>query len=288
VTTYAGEGKSVVGYVRQLTSTDLGAAERILRSDPINNCFIDARVRWAGLDPWRLGGDMWGYFDADELVSFVYIGANLVPVGTTGQARAAIADRLRVQPRRCSSFVGSSSEVLDLWRLLEPAWGPAREVRDDQPLMVMDGDPAVPVDPLVRPARSSDLDLLVPACIAMFTEEVGVSPVRGGAGHAYRARISELVDSGRAFVRIVDGRVEFKAEVGAASPEACQVQGVWVAPELRGRGLSAPAMASVVNQARESIAPVVSLYVNSYNHAAMKLYRTVGFRDYGHFATVLF
>jgi len=146
----------------------------------------------------------------------------------------------------------------------------------------------VPIDPLVRPARSSDLDLLVPACIAMFTEEVGVSPVRGGAGHAYRARIAELVDSGRSFVRIVDGRVEFKAEVGAASPEACQVQGVWVAPELRGKGLSEPAMASVVQQARESISPVVSLYVNSYNHAAMKSYRAVGFRDYGHFATVLF
>ena len=236
MTTFAGEGKSLVGYVRQLTSADIGAVDALLRSDPVTNCFIDARVRWAGLDPWRLGGDMWGYFDGDRLTSLVYIGANLVPVGTTPASRAAIADRLRVQPRRCSSFVGSSSEVLDLWRLLEPAWGPAREVRDDQPLMVMDADPQIASDPLVRPARASDLDVLVPACIAMFTEEVGVSPVRGGAGHAYRARIAELVDSGRAFVRIVDGRVEFKAEVGAASPEACQVQGVWVAPELRGRG----------------------------------------------------
>lgn len=288
MTTFAGEGKSVVGYVRQLTSADLGAAESLLRADPVANCFIDARVRWAGLDPWRLGGDMWGYFDGDQLASIVYIGANLVPVATTPAARAAIADRLRAQPRRCSSFVGPSAEVLDLWRLLEPAWGPAREVRDDQPLLVMDSDPLIEGDPLVRQARSADLDLLVPACIAMFTEEVGISPVRGGAGHAYRARIAELVDSGRAFVRIVDGRVEFKAEVGAASPDACQVQGVWVAPELRGRGLSVPAMASVVRQSRESISPIVSLYVNSYNHAAVKLYRSVGFEDYGHFATVLF
>lgn len=288
MTTFASEGKPVVGYVRQLTSTDLGAAEQLMRNDPVVNCFIDARVRWAGLDPWRLGGDMWGYFDGNELASVVYVGANLVPVATTAQSRAAIADRLRVQPRRCSSFVGESSEVLDLWRLLEPAWGPAREVRDDQPLLVMDEDPAIDGDPLVRQARSSDLDVLVPACISMFTEEVGISPVRGGAGHAYRARIAELVDSGRAFVRIVDGRVEFKAEVGAASPDACQVQGVWVAPELRGRGLSVPALGSVVRLARQSISPVVSLYVNSYNHAAIKAYRAVGFRPYGHFATVLF
>ena len=288
MTTFAGEGKSLVGYVRQLTSSDLAAAERLLRSDPVMNCFIDARVRWAGLDPWRLGGDIWGYFDDDHLASLVYVGANLVPVGTTPASRAAFADRLRPMPRRCSSFVGPAEEVLDLWRLLEPAWGPAREVRADQPLMTMDQDSKLDVDPFVRVARIEDLDLVVPACIEMFTEEVGVSPVRGGAGTAYRARIEELVRAGRSFVRIVDGRIQFKAEVGAATPEVCQVQGVWVAPELRGRGLAEPAMASVVALTRATIAPVVSLYVNAFNTAALRTYAAVGFRRCGQFATVLF
>jgi len=63
---------------------------------------------------------------------------------------------------------------------------------------------------------------------------------------------------------------------------------VWVAPELRGQGLSVPAMASVVHLTRLSIAPVVSLYVNSFNTAALRTYASVGFRPYGHFATVLF
>lgn len=288
VTTFAGEGKALVGYVRQLTSSDLGPAEELLRSDPVTHCFIDARVRWAGLDPWRLGGEMWGYFDDDRVASLVYVGANLVPIATTAASRAAFADRLRQMPRRCSSFVGSADEVLDLWRLLEPAWGPAREVREDQPLLVMDAEPEIETDPLVRRAEIADMDVLVPACIDMFTEEVGVSPVRGGAGAAYRSRIEELVRGGRAFVRIVDGRIQFKAEVGAASPQACQVQGVWVAPGLRGQGLSEPAMASVVSLARASISPTVSLYVNSFNTAALRCYAAVGFRAYGRFATVLF
>lgn len=288
MTTFAGEGKSLVGYVRQLTTTDLGAAEALLRGDPVTNCFIDARVRWAGLDPWRLGGDMWGYFDDDRLTSIVYAGANLVPIATTPASRAAFADRLRVMPRRCSSFVGPAEEVLDLWRLLEPAWGPAREVRPEQPLLVLDSDPLIDGDPHVRYAEAVELDLVVPACIEMFTEEVGVSPVRGGAGTAYRGRIEELVRSRRSFVRIVDGQLQFKAEVGAATTDACQVQGVWVAKELRGRGLSEPAMASVVRLARASISPVVSLYVNSFNSAALRAYEAVGFRKYGLFATVLF
>lgn len=288
MTTFADDEKSLVGHVRQLTASDLPALELLLRRDPVMNCFLDARVRWAGVDPWRLGGDIHGYFDDGELHSVVYAGANLVPVGTSPASRAALADRLRMSPRRCSSFVGPGEEVLDLWRLLEPAWGPAREVRDDQRLLIMDSDSPVAGDPLVRPATIADMDALVPACIDMFTEEVGVSPVRGGAGTAYRARIEEIVRAGRSFVRIVDGRLEFKAEVGAATPDACQVQGVWVAPGLRGQGLSVPAMASVVHLARLSISPVVSLYVNSFNTAALRTYASVGFRPYGHFATVLF
>jgi predicted GNAT family acetyltransferase len=133
-----------------------------------------------------------------------------------------------------------------------------------------------------------EVDILMPASIAMFTEEVGVSPLLGDGGAAYRARVSELVRSGRAFARIENGRVIFKAEVGAATPQACQVQGVWVRPEFRGRGLAAPGMAAVVLQARESIAPVVSLYVNDFNASARATYVKTGFAEVGRFMSVLF
>ena len=231
---------------------------------------------------------MLGYFDDSGLRSVVYHGANLIPVGTTPASRAAFADRLRPHGRRCSSFVGPADEVLDLWRLLEPAWGPAREVRHQQPVMVLDGEPALVSDPLVRATTREDLDVLVPACVEMFTAEVGVSPVVGGAGAAYRARIAEIVQDRRSFARIDDDVVVFKAEVGAVAQGVCQVQGVWVDRAFRGRGLSESGMAAVVRLARSDIAPVVSLYVNDYNTAARKAYRAVGFREQGAFATVLF
>ena len=116
----------------------------------MSNCFLDARVRGAGLDPWRLGGDIWGYLDDDTLHSVVYVGANLVPVGTTRVAGGAGRSLRMAAPLLV--FVGDREEVLDLWRLLEPAWGPAREVRDDQRLLVMDTDANIPHDPHVRMA----------------------------------------------------------------------------------------------------------------------------------------
>jgi uncharacterized protein len=277
-----------IGTVRIVTARDLAAVDALLVRDPVAHCFVTARVHAGGADPWRLGGELLGYFDDDGLQSLLYCGANLVPVETTAASRAAFADRLRPMGRRCSSFVGPADEVLDLWRLLEPAWGPAREIRDNQPLMVIDDDPVVAADPQVRHATLLELDLLVPACVAMFTAEVGVSPVAGGLGAAYRARIADLVREGRSLVRIDDDVVVFKAEVGAVGGGVCQVQGVWVDPAFRGRGLSESGMAAVVAEARATIAPTVSLYVNDFNTAARKAYRAVGFRETGAFATVLF
>jgi uncharacterized protein len=123
----------------------------------------------------------------------------------------------------------------------------------------------------------------------MFTEEVGVSPLAGDGGLLYQARVAELVGSGRSFARLdQNGKVAFKAEIGAATGQACQVQGVWVAPEYRGQGLAAPGMAAVLRYALADVAPVVSLYVNDFNTAARAAYRRVGFRDVGLYASVLF
>jgi hypothetical protein len=148
--------------------------------------------------------------------------------------------------------------------------------------------PGIVPDPLVRRVAKDEMDLVLPACVAMFTEEVGISPLAGDGGLVYQARVAELVSTGRSFARIEDGRVVFKAEIGAATPYACQIQGVWVTPERRGEGLSETGMAAVIDHALREVAPLVSLYVNDYNAPARAAYHRVGFREVGAFMSVLF
>lgn len=267
---------------------DLPEVTSLLDRDPVSDVFVASRVQAVGLDPARLGGELWGHVVDGRLEALCHAGANLVPVQAGPEAVRAFAERARRQGRRCASIVGERSAVAAMWDLLEPTWGPARDVRERQPLMAIDHAPDVPADPLVRRVRPEELDVLVPACVAMFTEEVGVSPIAADGGTLYRARVAELIRGGRAFARIEDGRVLFKAEVGSVTDKACQVQGVWVPPELRGRGLSSPGMAAVVEHALRDIAPIVSLYVNDYNEAARATYRRVGFADHGTFMSVLF
>jgi predicted GNAT family acetyltransferase len=275
--------------LRVLEPSDLDAALAVLDRDPVANAFVTSRVQVAGLDPWRLGGEMWGWYSDGRLRSLCYSGANLVPIGAVPEAVRSFADRARRTGRRCSSIVGPAEPTGLLWSLLEPTWGPAREVRARQPLMATERPSAEIVpDPLVRRVRKDEMDVIMPACVAMFTEEVGISPLAGDGGLIYQARVAELVGSGRAFARIDNGRVVFKAEIGAATPRACQIQGVWVAPEYRGRGLSETGMAAVMRYALAEFAPVVSLYVNDFNTAARAAYRRVGFQETGAFMSILF
>ncbi len=275
------------GAARLLTGADLPALRPLLDRDPVAHCFVASRVEAAGVDPWRLGAELWGY-GTPRLEAACFSGANLVPVGDAPAALAAFADRARRQGRRCSSIVGPAHAVGALWERLEPYWGPAREVRATQPLLAISTAPVVAGDPAVRRVTLEELDILMPACVAMFTEEVGTSPLANDNGAAYRARVRDLVLAGRAFARIENGRVLFKAELGAVSDRVAQIQGVWVDPAQRGQGLGTAGTAAVVAEALRTVAPTVSLYVNDFNHAARRAYERVGLSNVGTFASVLF
>jgi len=273
---------------RVLDARDLAEVRALLSRDPVSDVFVSSRLDMGGLDSGRLGAEVWGFGERGRLEAVCYSGANLVPVQASPEAVRAFAERARRQGRRCSSIVGPAPAVEELWQLLEPQWGWAREVRPRQPLMTIATDPAVEPDADVRPVRRDELEVLLPACVSMFTEEVGISPLTGGGGALYRTRVQELIASGRAWARIENGAVLFKAEIGAATSEVCQVQGVWVHPTLRGRGMGTAGTAAIVKLARASVAPVVSLYVNDFNLAARRAYEKVGFAQVGTFGSVLF
>jgi predicted GNAT family acetyltransferase len=256
--------------------------------NPVVNVFADYRARLTQLDPRWLGGEMWGYQEGGRLVSACHSGANLVPIEATPEAIAVFAARAVHQGRRCATIGGPTETVSAIWQQLEPHWARPRDVRWNQPHMEVSEEPPVRPDPRVRRTTRHDLDVLYPACVAMYTEELGISPEAGGGRELYRARVAQLISKGWSFARIERGRVVFKAEIAAASPYACQVQGVYVAPDRRGEGLAVSGMAAVVDIALRDIAPVVSLYVNEHNVPARRAYESVGFVQTGSFSTVMF
>ncbi|GAB3858433.1 GNAT family N-acetyltransferase [Nocardioides maradonensis] len=274
--------------VRVLSSADLGAFLSLAAQDPVVNVFVIHRAETTNLEPRWLGGEMWGKFEGGELVAACHVAANLVPVEADPDDAVDFADAALARRRTASTIVGPQDAVRPFWERVAPDWGRPRDVRWDQRHLAISAAPLVEPDPFVRPSVRADLGVLYPACVAMYTEEVGISPEVGGGSDLYRARVLQLVNRSWSFARYDDGQLVFKAEVACATRDAAQIQGVWVPPHLRGQGLATAGMAAVVEQVRATIAPNVSLYVNDWNEAARAVYERVGFVETDRFATIMF
>ena len=276
--------------VRVLGPGDRDLFVALAEQDPVVNVFADYRARLTNLDERWLGGQVWGRFEGDELVAGCHLGANLVPVQCTPADVGAFADVALRRRGTVGTIVGPSEVVAALWELVEPRWSRPRESRPCQPHLEIRRSPDVAPDPDVRVTTRADLERLYPACVAMYTEEVGVSPENdAGGGDLYRARVQQLIGRGWSMASFDDDGVVFKAEVACVTPYAAQVQGVWVRPDRRGRGLAASGMAAVVSHVLDSgMAPVVSLYVNEWNVPARATYARVGFEQTATFATLMF
>jgi len=263
---------------------DAVAVARVLSADPVGCCMVAARVADHGVDPASIGGELWTRRGVED--SLCYAGANLIPLRGSPADVRVFAEEALSRTRRCSSVVGYADLVLPMWDRLQQGWGPARDVRDHQPLMALHSGPRVAVDPGVRRVRVDELDAYLVAAVDMFIGEVGIDPRAGDGGRGYRRRVAGLIAAGRAFARFERGRVVFKAEIGSQSPGVGQIQGVWVHPEWRGRGLGTAGTAAVASSIVQG-GRIASLYVNGYNTVARAAYRRVGFREVGAFATVL-
>lgn len=274
---------SLVSRARAAGVADREQVLALLAMDPVESVPVSSWLSRSGIERGLRSGNVWLHGE-----SLCFSGANLLPVNMDADAARAFADMALRQGRRCSSIVGRLPATADLWRMLEPRWGPARAVRQRQFVMVTRQEAPITSDPMVRHARTEDLEEFFAASVEMYTEEIGASPIAHDGGSSYRYRIAQLIRDGFAFVRVEDGRVIFKAELGAVSGGCAQLQGVWVHPDRRGEGIGSAATAGVLRLARGAGMTTISLAVNDFNIAAVRSYLRCGFEVLGAQMVVLF
>ncbi|MHA7305033.1 GNAT family N-acetyltransferase [Arthrobacter sp. TMN-49] len=252
--------------------------------------FVDSLIEQSNSAvPAFPGAVMLGIFKDDgvSLAAACWVGSNVVPVEATAEHATYFGQWIVDHWQPHASIFGPAEATLALMDVLHKAGISAQEIRANQPLLTISGAPLVEPNPALTVSRSGQFSEILAAAAAMFEEEVGYSPFLGGA-ESYRRRVAWLISHGYSFSHDEPhGEIIFKADLGAVTRHATQVQGVWLNPQYRGTGLSAGYMAAVVVLA-QAHAPITSLYVNDYNTRARASYERVGFIQVGTFATVLF
>ena len=213
------------------------------------------------------------------LKALCHFGMNIGPAGLGCGVFApqALASSARM-------IVGAESAVDELWREAAGHFPPPSRDSPREPVYEL-CEPPEPGETGLRPARSSDLDLLLPSCAAAHEEELGLNPIeRDRDGFRWRTRMQ--ITAGRSWLWEEKGRILFKAEASAWTPSAVQLQQVWTDPEMRGNGYASRALRDLCRLLLEST-PCVCLFVRAENEPAIRLYDAVGMKRSGFFRSIV-
>jgi RimJ/RimL family protein N-acetyltransferase len=216
-----------------------------------------------------------------SLTALCMMGANLVP---SGSGCGAFAGQAAANGSRM--IIGEQQAVDELWDQAEKLFpAPPRADRRDQPVYVI-SEPPPPGETGLRAATLDDLERLVPVCAAAHREELGVDPMAKDA-ESFRWRTRIQIADGRSWLWLEDGSIRFKAEASAWTPDAVQVQQVWVDPDVRRRGYGARGMRDLCRLLLART-PRVTLFVRTDNTAAIALYDAIGMEVVTHYRSILF
>ncbi len=267
--------------LRSLGDEDRNRLLAFLGQDPILNVYLISRILDDGVTG---GGTTVEVLGRGKTVCVASMSSNLVMARARDaseqeveKALTLVAGRILTRALPIRAIISEAALVEHLWSQLANRFDPPSVVRLNQPVYVLeDLEPPLPDLRRLRYSELRDLDLLVPACAAMHKEEIGIDPLdRDAAG--YRLRVRELIERRRSLVLAQGGKIVFKCEFSAVTPEVVQLMGVWTAPAYRRRRFASEALEEVIGHIVRQ-GKRVTLFVNDFNRPAIRLYESLGFR----------
>lgn len=223
--------------------------------------------------------------DGNRVCGAVYFGRQLALACDDVALDAVAAEARRHRGERM--IIGKRSTVLGFWERVRGWHQKPRIVRDRQLVMAVDRAELRCFESKVevRKARPGDWQEIAEGSAALIEQELDYDPRAASAD--FNANVREMIERGLWWVGESDGRLCFLCNVGPWCHKTAQLQGIWTAPDLRGRGLATVSFSAICDRLLDH-SPTLSLYVNDFNRNAIALYERVGYRHVADFQTILF
>ena len=136
----------------------------------------------------------------------------------------------------------------------------------------------------LRQATIDDLDQIAPVQAGMAEMESGINPLEVDP-EGFRARCARRIEMGRVWVLVVDGKLIFKADIQSDTPDVVYLEGVWVSPAERGKGIGRKCMRQLSRDLLMRTTSVCVL-VNEESERAHTFYRMCNFKKKAVYDTI--
>ena len=186
--------------------------------------------------------------------------------------------------RACHMILGERETVGAFWGYYAPGGQVprvfCRELLFEQRWPVRACEPVAGL----RLATLEDLMLVMPVHAAMAYDECGINPIDVDL-NGFRLRCARRIENGRVWVLVEGGELVFKADVASETPECTYVEGVYVEPASRQKGMGLRCLSQLGRTLLERSESLCAL-VNEQNLVAQSLFLKAGYRLRGNYDTI--
>jgi uncharacterized protein len=258
----------------------------VLAEPTLTNVIMSGFIRDNGLVSQHNRGRFYSYRnEQNEIEGVALIGHTVLFAASSKRAVEAFAAIARCEPAT-HLLMGEHNAVEGFWKCYADKGQSPRQIC---PVLFLRRQ--APFDDQqrvlgLRLAEPNDLEDVVRAQAAMAFETSGVDPLRKDP-LGFRQRYLRRIDQQRVWVLMKNGRLVFKTDVLADTPEATYIEGVYVSPEERGKGLGRSCISELGRIFLERT-KAIDLFVENEDARTTSFYLKLGFEVAGQYELLYF
>ncbi|NOT48431.1 MAG: GNAT family N-acetyltransferase [Acidobacteria bacterium] len=232
------EAAAALMRVSELTESNRAEAMKFLAVRPVHTVVMTSFINDNGLQSELNRGKFYGYRNAEgKLEGIALIGHSTLIEARSDAALRAFAYKARSSETPIHLIMSHGTAAETFWKyygdgLTQPRLTCTERLFEVSfPFMVRKGS-----DKQVRPAKTEELLPIAKAQAEVAFMECGVDPMTKDR-EGFLKRVARRIEQGRVFV-VTDGdKLVFKADIIAQTDDVIYLEGIYVAPEYRGKGL---------------------------------------------------
>jgi predicted GNAT family acetyltransferase len=258
-----------------LKNDDAAEVLRFLEERARHNVVMSGFVRDNGIESDLNRGLFYGARDENNRLQ----GVALIGHATFIDARREIVipqfARLAQSFPRIHMVLSELEIVEQFWRAYAPAGQPLRRRCRELLFELTQVDENVEHVRELQPATPADLHQVAAVQAALAYQESGVSPLqKDRAGFLFRCQ--QRIERHRVWTLIRSGEVIFKADIISETPDAIYLEGIYVNPNYRNKGLGSRCLRQLGRELLNRAQSIVVL-VNENRTNAHRFFQRVGF-----------
>ncbi|HLM01907.1 MAG TPA: GNAT family N-acetyltransferase [Pyrinomonadaceae bacterium] len=264
--------------IRELKEENTGEVLAFLAARPVHTVVMTSFINDNGLDSSLNRGRFYGFRDAaGNLEGVALIGHTTLFDARTEESIRAFALVARESETPIHIIMSDGGDAESFWQYYT---GGAREPRlvctellfeITFPVMVRETDEGL------RPAAEDELHEIAEAHAEIAEMESGVNPLKKDR-EGFLQRTLRRIRQERVFVVFENGKLLFKADIVAETPEVIYLEGIYVAPDRRGSGAGPKYLAQLSRQLLNRVRHVC-LLSNADFREAHSAYLKAGFKS---------